>query len=256
MLDSKERFSNRVKDYVRYRPRYPDALVPMISAEIGLEPGAVIADVGSGTGFSAEPFLDHGFRVLAVEPNADMRRAAEELLGDRPGFQSVAGSAETTGLDPGSVDVVVAGQAFHWFDPEGARVEFARILRTPKWVVLFWNVRITSGTPFLEEYEAFLLRFGTDYQAVRHERVGDAALRSFFGGDYLRLTVTNEQRFDRGGLEGRVRSSSYTPPPGHPDHEPMMAALRDLFDRTQVDGEVRMPYRTDISMGRLDGDRS
>jgi SAM-dependent methyltransferase len=251
LTDSKQRFSNRVQDYVRYRPGYPAALVPIIAEELGWDGPAVIADIGSGTGFSAEPFLDHGHRVLAVEPNEDMRRAAEGLFGERPGFESVAGSAEETGLEVESVDAVVAGQAFHWFDAEAARAEFTRILRAPKWVVLFWNVRLTHGTPFLEDYETLLQRFGTDYEAVRHEHVDDTALRSFFGGDYVRRTAPNEQRFDLEALEGRVRSSSYTPPPGHPDYEPMMAALRELFDRDRAGGEVRMPYRTEIFIGRL-----
>jgi len=159
-----ERFSDRVGDYLRYRPRYPQALVPVLEEEMRLAPAWVVADVGSGTGFSAEPFLAHGNVVFAVEPNGAMRRAAEERLGDRPGFRGVAGSAEATGLEGTSVDLVAAGQAFHWFDLEECREELIRILRPPRWVALFWNTRRLTGSGFLEGYEALLREFGTDYQ--------------------------------------------------------------------------------------------
>ena len=249
--DSQRRFSGRVEDYVRFRPRYPRALVPILREEIGLESHWTVADVGSGTGFSAEPFLDNGNPVFAIEPNAEMRHAAEAWLGVRKQFRSVAGSAEATGLNDASVDLVVAGQAFHWFDRVEARKEFLRILRPPKWVALFWNTRLLSGSPFDEGYESLLTRFGTDYDAVRHDRMDRDILAPFFGGRFTRRTIPSEQRFDYEGLEGRLRSSSYTPPPDHPNYASMLTALRELFDDHQVDGTVLMPYETEIYAGQL-----
>jgi SAM-dependent methyltransferase len=251
MRNSKERFSDRVEHYVRYRPRYPRALMTVLSEEIGLDPQAVVADIGSGTGFSAEPFLEGGHRVVAIEPNDEMRRAAERLYGDRAGFASAPGSAEATGLEGGSVDLVVCAQAFHWFDPGAARAEFERILRPPKWVALIWNRRLTNETAFLREYETLLERFGTDYSAVRHERIDESVLGPFFAGGYVRRGVPNQQLLDYEALEGRVLSSSYTPPAGHPDHRPMLAALRALFEAHHVGGEVTMLYETEIHVGRL-----
>lgn len=248
--DAKERFSDRVDNYVRYRPGYPEALPRVLEEETGLDPSWIVVDVGSGTGISTEPFLSYGCTVFAVEPNAEMREAAERLLGDRPGFRSVAGSAEATGLDSASVDLAVAGQAFHWFDPAEAREEMRRILREPKWVSLFWNTRRTHGNDFLREYEELLERFGTDYGAVRHEGQRDR-VDAFFGGDYELRVEPNEQVLSQAGLRGRILSSSYMPAPGHPDYEAMLTAVDELFVRHALEGAVRLTYDTEIYVGRL-----
>ena len=249
-IDPKERFSSRVADYVLHRPGYPAAVLDVLGREIGFDFRWTVADIGSGTGISARLFLEHGNPVFAVEPNPAMRTAAEAWLRGREGFVSVDGSAEATGLAPASVDIVVAAQAFHWFSlPETSR-ELLRILRPPGWVALLWNVRHLDGSEFLRGYESLLLRFGTDYSTVRHERA-EAALGDFFGGALTRRVVANEQRFDQPGLRGRLLSSSYAPPPGHPDHEPMLDALDGLFERHQEGGRVRMTYDTVIYVGRV-----
>ena len=244
------RFSDRVANYVRYRPGYPPEVIGVLRAGTGLAPGQVVADVGSGTGISAKLFLDAGHPVFAVEPNADMRAAAEAMLGADPRFHSVDGTAEATALPDGSVDRVVAAQAFHWFDPARAGAEWRRILRPGGWIVLLWNTRRTDGTPFLRAYEALLREHGTDYAAVTHENVTDEALRTVLGDGYARRVVPNRQVFDFAGLKGRLLSSSYAPGEGHPGHPAMMAALERIFHHHQRDGRVRFEYDTEIYFGR------
>lgn len=251
--DPTRRFSDRVADYVRYRPGYPLELLQTLEREAGLGPDSVVADVGSGTGISAAMLLRSGCSVYAVEPNAEMRRSAEELLGERPGFHSVAGTAEETTLPDGSVDLVTAGQAFHWFDRDTARAEFVRILRPEGRVALFWNGRRTESTPFLRAYEELLHRFGTDYRQVDHLRIGAAEFAAFFAAPYESWSFPNQQVFDFAGLRGRLLSSSYTPAPGHPDHEPMLRELRAIFERHEDGGRVRFEYDTELHLGRLDG---
>lgn len=249
--DPRTRFSGRASDYDRWRPRYPAGLLPRLREAIELRSEHIIADIGSGTGHSAEPFLENGNTVYAVEPNADMRRAAEARLARYPGFRSVDGAAEATGLPDASVDVVLAAQAFHWFDRVRAREEFRRILRTPGWLVLVWNTRRTSGTPFLSAFEDLLREFSLDYEAVRHDRITHDEIAAFFGGPYRHEVIPNQQTLDREGLLGRVRSASYTPAPGHPSHAPMIRALDDLFSQHARDGHVVIEYDTDIFFGRL-----
>jgi SAM-dependent methyltransferase len=252
--DPRERFSSRVVDYVRYRPGYPRGVIRVLRDVIGLGSQAVVADIGSGTGLSARLFLDNGNAVFGVEPNAEMRRAAEESSGDDTRFVSIDGSAEKTGLADGSVDVVVAAQAFHWFDREAVRLEWARILRDAGWVVLMWNERRTDATPFLRAYEELLLRYSIDYEAVRHENVTRDLIRDFIPRGYALNTVYNEQVFDLDGLEGRLRSSSYVPAPGHPGHEPMLEALRRAFEEHCPDGRAVIEYDTVIHTGRFRDD--
>ena len=252
--DPTKRFSDRVADYVRYRPGYPEALLRALRGEAGLGPRSRVADVGSGTGISTELLLRSGAEVWAVEPNEEMRRAAEERLGGEPRFHSVDGTAESTTIPEASVDLVAAGQAFHWFDRERARAEFLRILAPPPRLgrlALFWNSRRTESTPFLRDYEALLRRFGTDYDRIDHTNLGPEDFEAFFAGPYQSHRFENHQVFDFEGLRGRLLSSSYTPAPGHPDHEPMLTALRDLFDRHQQNGQVRFEYDTDLHLGPL-----
>ena len=249
--DPTRRFADRVADYVRYRPGYPEALLETLVEEAGLGPGAAVADVGSGTGISTALLLRSGARVYGVEPNQAMRRAAEEHLGGDERFRSVAGTAEATRLPDESVDLIAAGQAFHWFDRERSRTEFRRILRPGGQVALFWNSRFTEGSPFLRGYEELLRRFGTDYAAVDHTQLDEAVFSGFFRGPFTTHTFPNSQAFDFPGLRGRLLSSSYAPAPGHPDHEPMLDALRRLFDRHREDGRVRMEYRTELHLGGL-----
>jgi SAM-dependent methyltransferase len=247
--DSKERFSSRVDAYVKARPRYPRGVIDHLRRAIGFDPSWRVVDVGSGTGISCELFLENGNPVTAVEPNAPMREAAEAALGGFGGFTSVNASAEATMLPAASADLVVAAQAFHWFDVEKTRREFYRILRPGGYALLMWNDRQLGGTPFLEAYEQLLIDFGTDYLKVRHNNVDDAKLRAFFGGDYESADLPNAQTLDYAGLEARLLSSSYTPPAGDRRHEPMLAALRAIFDRHQRDGAVSIEYRTQLFYG-------
>jgi SAM-dependent methyltransferase len=246
-MDPTARFSDRVADYVRYRPGYPDALTALLRDEAGVGPGAVVADLGAGTGISTEVFLRLGAEVSAVEPNAAMREAAETQFAGDPRFRSVDGRAEATGLPAASVDVAAAGQAFHWFDVEATRAELLRILRPEGWVAVFWNTRRTEGA-FLEGYEVLLQRFGTDYREVDHRRVDPGDL---FQGPHETRSFPYAQTFDFEGLRGRLLSSSYAPGPGHPNHAPMLAALRALFDAHARGGEVRFAYDTEVHLGAL-----
>jgi len=251
--DSKERFSNRVADYVRYRPGYPRAVVDLLREECGLVPESIVADVGSGTGILTRLFLENGNVVYGVEPNAEMRQAGEEFLAAYTKFRSVAGSAEATTLQDASVDFVLAAQAFHWFDARAARAEFQRILRPRGWVAVIANHRKKDATPFLRAYEAFLSKFGTDYGKVAETYPSAARMAEFFGAAKFREhTAPNRQIFDFDGLSGRLRSSSYAPPPEHPNHKPMLVALKELFDAHSDGGSVSFDYVTYIYYGQLE----
>lgn len=254
-MDSKQRFSERVEAYVKYRPGYPAEALDYLYAEVGLAQAGEIADLGAGTGIFSKLLLERGSRVVAVEPNDEMRGAAEKELGGRPDYRSVAAAAEQTGLADGSVEAIVCAQAFHWFDREAAKQEFKRILKTGGPVALIWNNRLTEGSPFLEAYERLLLNYGTDYRQVNHRNTSNvetAELERFFGKGNLTLAkFPNRQVFDFEGLSGRLNSASYAPAPGHPDYEPMMAELRRIFDETQQDGQVFFDYETEVCWGRF-----
>ena len=250
-MQSVERFSSRVDNYVRYRPGYPPEIVELLENECGLTHDSTVADIGSGTGKLTELFLENGNVVFGVEPNAGMRAAGETLLRQYPSFQSVDGTAEATTLTASSVDFVMAAQAFHWFDPLAAKQEFARILKPGGWAVLVWNERQVDTSPFLRAYETLLLTFNTDYPVVRQENAA-AAITSFFAPAVPKTKeMPNSQEFDLASLEGRLLSSSYTPEAGDPRFQSMLANLREIFDQHQEGGIVRFEYTTRIFYNQI-----
>ena len=247
--DSTLRFSNWVPDYQRARPSYPTGLITLLRDEIGLGPGCTVADVGSGTGILTGLLLDTGSRVIGVEPNDAMREAAEALLGQRSEFQSVAGTAEDTGLPADSVDVVTAAQAFHWFDVEKTSREFRRILRREGAVALIWNHRHSGENTFLRAYERFLGEWGRGYTDIRASWAAEASVARFFGQEeILHRRFPNEQVLDREEFEARFLSSSYAPSRDDAKGPAALSALRRLFHDHSVDGTVRMTYDAQVDI--------
>jgi SAM-dependent methyltransferase len=252
-LDPKERFTDRVEDYVKYRPGYPRAILHFLEGEAGLTEQTIVADVGSGPGNLSLLFLDQGNLVYGVEPNAAMRAAAESRLAGYANFISVDGSAESTGLPEDSVDLVTAGQAFHWFEADLARREFRRILRPEGSVALAWNDWSGRPSPFMQAYEALVERYGLGYQAVKHSNAsGPERIADFFAeGSLVEVHYDTHQLVDLDRLRGRLMSASYAPKRDHPNYEPMMAELDHIFERFQVGGRVRFAYDTVVFAGRI-----
>ncbi len=249
--DSTLRFSNRVENYIRYRPGYPQQVLEVLENDCKLTPASVVADIASGTGIFTRMLLDHGNKVFGIEPNREMRDAAERLLAAYPNFTSIAGTAEDTTLPMQSVDFASAAQAAHWFDLPRARHEIARILKPGGWAVLVWNERSTDTTPYLRAYEQLLNTYGTDYQQVRHENT-TAKIDSFFApSPFEERTFEMQQNFNYLELEGRLLSSSYAPLEESDNYATMLTELHRIFDEHQVNGRISMEYRTRMYYGRL-----
>jgi len=246
MVDPKKRFSTRVENYIKYRPSYPLEIIDFLKKRKILAKNTVIADIGSGTGILTKIFLDNGNRVYGIEPNKDMREAAEKILHNYSNFSSFEGSAESTGLDENSIDLIIAGQAFHWFEIEGAKREFKRILNPKGNVVLIWNNRGKAGSEFNIDYENFVLKYGTDYKEVRkNERNVD----QFY--TYEKETFYNYQDLDFTSFRGRVLSASYIPLYDNPVFPKMLVELEDLFNKHQRGGTIRLEYDTELYYGQL-----
>ncbi|MBK7215883.1 MAG: methyltransferase domain-containing protein [Candidatus Promineofilum sp.] len=243
------RFTSRADNYARFRPTYPAAALDWLWSAAGLSAGRVVADVGAGTGILTALLLERGATVYAVEPNAAMRAAAEAWLGGRPGFVSVDATAEATGLPDAGVELITAGQAFHWFEPAATRAEFRRILRPGGAVGLIWNSR-DKQDPFVAGYEALLEEYARHTRRARHSSVRQN-IDLLFGRGYEVRIFHHERPLDYEQLYGVMQSESHNPLPGDPRHEPLVAGLQALFAAHQRDGQVVMPYRTQVFFGRL-----
>ncbi|MDX1941532.1 MAG: class I SAM-dependent methyltransferase [Saprospiraceae bacterium] len=247
------RFSKTAEYYVRYRPTYPAALMDFFRSELNLTASSIIADVGAGTGKLTELFLQNGNRTYAIEPNREMRLAAERLLGSNVHFTSIDGTAENTNLPDQSIDFIAVGTAFHWFEPVATRHEFQRILKPNGYVLLTWNYRNNDRSAFMHEYEDFLLEYSSDYKKVKEAYPDDAILDQFFvENNWQQVIFENLQIFDFEGLKGRYQSCSYALEEDSPQFNNAMDALRLIFERHQQNGKVIHWYHTVLYYGKLE----
>ena len=251
-MDNTARFSNRVANYVLYRPHYSAAIIPFLKTEIGFTTDWIIADIGSGTGLSSEHFINNGNMVFALEDIEAMRLEAESINRKIPNYVSINGTAENTGLSDASVDLIIAGQAFHWFDRAKAKTEFKRIGKRNCYTILMWNERKTDDA-LAKEYDERLRRFAPDYSGANHRNIDRAIIRDFFApAEYQIKVFPNFQELDWEGLKGRVLSSSYAPLPGDLNYEPMMQGLEEIFKKYAVNGLVKLEYDCKIYYGELE----
>lgn len=247
-----ERFSDRVDNYIKYRPGYPPQVLAYLKDKCGLSTASVIADIGAGTGIFTKLLLDEGYKVYAVEPNQPMRDAAVEQLSVYKNFIPVDGAAEDTTLPDKSIDLIVCAQAFHWFSNNNTKMEFKRILTDNTKTALIWNNRLNDADEFSVAYDALLKNDSVDYNKVNHQNISDIDFKAFFkDGVYEVKKVPNIQVFDEGGLIGRAFSSSYVPPQGSDKGEQFLKLLKGLFNRYNNYGKISFHYQTEIYLGEV-----
>jgi ubiquinone/menaquinone biosynthesis C-methylase UbiE len=248
--DFTKRFTGRAFFYSTSRPGYPQRILDILRAEIGFDKTFIIADIGSGTGLLSQLFLENGNRVLAVEPNDEMRTFAEKSLSKFPTFLSIRGTAESTGIESASVDVVTVGQALHWFNCEASSREFARILKENGHVCIVYNDR-NKEDRFMREYDLIVRKHARNRASV--PSIDDTYLSKFFkNGKYSKFSLPNEQTLDLEGLLGRMTSASYMP---SPSDENQFTMLREdvalLFKKYEKLGRVRLLYDTSVLLGKI-----
>ncbi|WP_371802175.1 class I SAM-dependent methyltransferase [Candidatus Lokiarchaeum ossiferum] len=236
-----KRFSNRVENYVKYRPDYPQEIIDELHDKLELSKESVIADIGSGTGKFTQLLVEKGYKVYGVEPNREMREAGEKYLHDYPNFSSIAGQAEATTLSDHSIDLITAAQAFHWFDLEKTKPELNRILKPNGHLAYIWNERDIEGSKFHQEYDAILNQYCPEYPQSNHRNRGSMEI-SLFIKDPIHFISSFTQHFDYKSLEGRLFSSSYTPKPGNPDSIPLKKELKQVFKNNAVGGKIEFKY--------------
>ena len=250
--DPTKRFSKTVDNYLAFRPDYPSEIIEFMRKNLGLISTAVVADIGSGTGKLTALSIKNGNLTFAVEPNAEMRTAAEHLFKKQPNFKSVAGTAETTTLKNNSVDFIFVGQAFHWFHPQKTKTEFRRILKNDGKVLLIWNKRMDEKSAFMKAYNDFLINWATDYEATSLRRIDQKTLSVFYNPNkFQQKDFFHFQSFDFEGLKGRYLSCSYAYESTHPKHEAAINILSSIFEQFQENGVINMWYRTEVYYGFL-----
>ncbi len=225
--------------YDRHRPRYPPAIFERMLA--GLPSPADVADVGCGTGISARALAEHSARVVGIDPGEDMLTRARERCATWPTIRFQRGTAEATGLDDASMDLVLAAQAFHWFDHDKALREFHRVLRPGGRCAMLWNLRVNDGG-FTDRYNRIVVSAAEHLDpSARSGRdvLAEPLHRSQLFRDVEVITVPSPQTLDEAGIVGRATSASYFPRE-EPERSSRLAALRDAFAEHATNGFVTL----------------
>jgi SAM-dependent methyltransferase len=247
--DPTKLFTRRAREYARYRPRYPAAILGYLEARAGLSQETVIADVGSGTGILTVLFAGRGFRIFGVEPNDEMRTQAEVELAGHGNFTSVNGAAEATTLADRCVDLITVGQAFHWFEPAATSAEFRRILRPQGYVVLLWNRPRRTDSAFYRALSALHDRHELHRPVGRPDK--DKEIQVFFGGKVEKATFDNRRFVDWEQFRGRFLSASWAPRPEAGGFDELMADLDRLFETFAEDGRLLDDLVTELYLAQF-----
>jgi SAM-dependent methyltransferase len=226
-------FGGAAHEYERVRPGYPAAALAWL-----LAPGARrVADLGAGTGKFTRVLADAGLDVVAVEPSAGMRAEFARAL---PGVPVVDGSGEALPFEDGSLDAVVAAQAWHWVDPARAVPEVARVLRPGGSLGLVWNLRVSS-VAWVDALETLLGPAGHGESWAEDVAVGPP-----FGPlERHELAWRSELRPEQ--VVDLVASRSYVLSAEPPERERLLDAVRRLLREhpdTRGRDTVTLPYRT------------
>jgi len=243
-------FTGKTADYAASRPDYPAALFETLGTVCASFKGVTVADVGAGTGLLTQGLLKHGYRVVAVEPNLEMRRLADSLLGKLDGYCSVEGCAEAMPLDTASVHLITAAQAFHWFEVDRARAEFLRVLTAEGQVALIWNDRILDD-PLHVALDKVFSEFGGAKRGALLAHEDRSSVPRFFGSSRpVQFSWPHAHCLNEAGLMSLVFSRSYMPGRNSRDGRAVAGRVREIFSYFAADGSVKVGYRSVAIVGR------
>lgn len=240
------RFAGRSEAYARWRPDYPAVALDSV---LGAEPhGVPLVDLGAGTGISSRQLASRGARVIAIEPNPEMCA----LISPMQALLPAIGTAEAIPLRSGSVRIATAFQAFHWFDAEPALAEIHRVLLPGGWLALVWNER-DDRDPFTAAYREIVRSASGNHPAEsRMEQVEPLKRSTLFPAPVLKV-FPHEQRLDREGVVGRMRSTSYLPSEGAA-WDSLVSEMEALHNEwADASGFVRLVYETRVWIAKTRG---
>lgn len=247
----KDLFTGRADYYVRSRPSYPNAVMKILRENHGFTSDLIVADIGCGPGILSRIFLQNGNEVFCIDPNEEMLSSAKRLLSEFGKVKFLRTFAEKTGLDNNSVNVISAGQAFHWFTPEETRNEFKRILKPPGLMILLWNDRTDRPGSYNAEYERIVKKYSPEYHRSGSLALDSKAIQDFYGSGFTSYELRNSQSLDFDGTLGRYLSASYAIGSNNSDYETLLRELEEAFESYQVNGKVAIEYKTRIYVGSV-----
>jgi SAM-dependent methyltransferase len=239
-------FGRNVGDYDRGRPSYPAEAVEWILAQA--EPAhpadSLVVDLGAGTGKFTAALVDRGLRVVAIEPDAQMR---ERLTRNLPSVTALEGSGEHLPLDDASAALVTVAQAWHWVDVAATSLEVARVLQPGGVLALVWNIRDAEV-----DWVARLGEVMGESEAEKFDSVTppvDAPLERQAYREFRWVTEMSREQFF-----AMVTSRSYVITMDEAERDAMLGRLAGLLDEhPDLAGRTTypMPYVTRVTIARV-----
>lgn len=248
-MDYKNRFDGKGEIYAKARPKYAPELFDYMKNTLNIPAGSIFADIGSGTGIFTGQLLDSGYKVFAVEPNADMRKMAEEKLSYDKNFVSVNGSEANMNLPANSVDYITVAQAFHWFDFEDFRKECRRVLRPGGKVIIVYNSK-DEKAGCTKALSGLRYKYNPDFHGFSNG-ISDEKCIAFFAGKCNIFRTDNKQIYDRQGYINLVLSSSYSLEEGDDGYAQYLEEINGIFDMYAVEDIIAVPTETVAYIGTV-----
>ncbi len=225
-MNSLNAYSKKAEDYASFRLDYASEAFQALFDISGLDSNWIVADIGSGTGNVSKHLVAHVSKIFAVEPNAAMREQAEFSLNRFSSFKSIGGKAEKTLIPDNSVNMIIVGQAFHWFDHDASKNEFYRILKPEGWLSIIWN------------------EFGNGQ---------DLKLESYFlNADFKHFAFPQTIRETWQEYIGGVRSTAAAPNQDEDEYKSFEREHRRVFNSQALNGLIEVKFNTKLIVGRLD----
>lgn len=244
---NEEKFTGKADLYDRFRPSYPDALIDFLYENARCD---TVADIGAGTGKFTRCLLKKPWKVVAVEPNADMRGKLSEIAG----ISVVDAPAENTGLSDHSVGLVTAAQAFHWFDEEKFKTECRRILTANGQLAVIWNDYLEEG--LAARQTEICRKYSTDPQMSRTGHTGNHKDSGYFlCGEYFAeckaVKFYSERVLDLESFIGETLSRSHAIGEDHAEYGNFIGELKEAFKKCEENGFVTVKCETICYLGRF-----
>ncbi|CAA9230540.1 MAG: SAM-dependent methyltransferase [uncultured Acidimicrobiales bacterium] len=232
-------FGSAADVYERGRPSYPEGVVGLFCDQLGIGRGTTVVDLAAGTGKLTRLLVPTGATVIAVEPVEAMRAQLVALL---PDVEALDGTAESIPLPDASAGAVTVAQAFHWFDPEPALAEIARVLEPDGGLGLVWNERDES-VPWVAELST-LLDWGERRPYRRDRDWGAVVAASGLFTTIQHRQLSYQQELDVDTLVERALSTSYIAARPAEQNVELADAVRALADGFPA--RFELPYVTDV----------
>lgn len=242
-------FNGKAKYYDK-RPQYPVEILNIIQESVSLSRNDIIADIGCGPGSLSKHFVEKGYKVYGVEPNCEMLQSAKERFKHNKNFVPIKGFAESTTLSSCSMDLIIVGQAFQWFDCQKTKKEFNRILRKNKNVVLVWNI-FKDDTSFISEYNK-LINNHLISNSQLNQKINLSQINQFFPSNQLKyysITTSTEQSIER-FIEGFCSCSFYDGQE-HNMNKQILDMIKELCIRESKEGILSYDYETLLFIGSI-----